>query len=85
MTAPPAPSVGKVSETLKLGIDTGLGLVTVMRRTRDAPPSTMELPPTKVLAIVGWLIAVTLMLWLTAPILATAAPSLPVTAPLAMV
>ena len=50
----------------------------------DAFPPNVTVEAEKLLSITGWLNAKTLILWLTVPTLATAAPSLPVTALFAM-
>ncbi|OQW87872.1 MAG: hypothetical protein BWK72_11265 [Rhodoferax ferrireducens] len=74
---------GKTSVNPMPVIATGLGLVMVMVNAVAAPPRvSVELP--KFLAMVGLANALTLMLWLTAPELDTAPPSLPVTAKLLM-
>ena len=85
--APPASGLAAAGNTSVMPIPvmaTGLGLVTVMVSVVLAPPS-VSVVLVMLLLMLGLVSALTLILWLTAPELATAAPSLPVTAPLATV
>ena len=75
LLAPP----GKTSVRLKLGIATGLLLLTVMSMAVDAAPSTSD-DEMKLLEIVGCASALTLILWLTSPALEIVL-LLPVTVP----
>ena len=73
------PNSGNASVMLKFGIATLFVFATVSVNV-DALPPSVTVDAEKALLIAGLLNANTLILWLTAPTLETAAPSLPVTA-----